>query len=87
MIDARSRNEFWKVVERCMIELLDIPPEKARTSWVELSRHVESVPNELASEIFFHAEPYDVACDLAGVEPTFSQHRSAYHQILAQHKW
>lgn len=87
MIDATARAKFWHVVEDCLIKLFSQSPEKARQLWVELSRQIESPPDGLPSEMFYHAEPYDVACDLAGQVPEWDRDRQAYELIVQTHKW
>ncbi|PWT77462.1 MAG: hypothetical protein C5B59_03995 [Bacteroidetes bacterium] len=70
-----------------MVELFNVPDVSARKSWVDLSRQIESPPENLDGEVFFHAEPYDVACDLAGARNDFRLHQNSYEQILSQHRW
>lgn len=87
MTDALARNEFWQVVEDCLVDLFNQPRQQAREAWLSLAQHVESTPQRLPSDTFFHAEPYDVACDIADKEPDIIAALRDYNAILISHNW
>ncbi len=74
---------YWKVVEDCLQTFHCLPPGEARKLAKQLRDKVESHPRGMASRIFYHAEPFDVACDLAQKQLSLAEHRTKYEEILA----
>jgi hypothetical protein len=37
--------------------------------------------------MFYHSEPFEVACNLAEQQLDLSKHREEYEEILRQHGW
>jgi hypothetical protein len=72
MIDQKAAESFWRVVEECLVKFHDWDSSQAaKKSW-ELRRRIEVPewkspikPEEYLSDIVHHAEPFDIACDLA----------------------
>lgn len=87
MIGSKAKDAFWDVVENCLVEFHGLSKRDAHLKRVDLRTHIESPPTEMSSEIFYHAEPFDVACDIAESPLDLSQYRSRYDQILNRHNW
>lgn len=91
MIDLQARDEFWSVVEDCLQELHHMSPADAVQKSRELRRKLKSppagLPADLANDLIYHEEPFDVAGDLAGQRLDLAQYRSQYDAILAHHRW
>lgn len=87
MIDPKAKDTFWDVVEECLIEIhgLSIPDAHKRS--MDLCGRIESPPSGMSSDIFYHAEPFDVACDIVGRRLDLAQHRPQYDPILSRHNW
>jgi len=82
-----SKDDYWDVVEDCLHNLhrLSRPDAKQRTD--VLRGIIENPPPDISSDIFYHAEPFDVACDLAGEKLEIDDNRDEYYLILERHNW
>lgn len=94
MIATWAKDAFWRVVEDCLVEIHGWPPRQARDRAGELRAHVESIPFGLSPDMVYHAEPFDVALDLAGVEAgavdyedAWQRHAAHYEAIRNRHRW
>jgi hypothetical protein len=87
MIDSKAKDAFWDVVEDCLVEIHGLSKPAAHQRSVDLRARIESPPTGMSSEIFYHAEPFDVACDIAGRQLDLSHYRFQYDYILNRHNW
>jgi hypothetical protein len=62
------KNEFWQVVERTLERVFQRDPADAR----QLRQEIDNLSDE-EQLIFYHAEPLDIAADLADMTPSSSQ--------------
>jgi hypothetical protein len=53
----------------------------------DFRRRIDSPPAGMSSELIYHAEPFDVACDVADTPLDLSQYRPSYDSILQRHNW
>ncbi len=93
LIDPSSKDAFWLVVEDCLIRFHRFDPlgaiQRARSARLAS----ESAPVGIAGDVIYHAEPFYVACDIAGIEDVpeqerlLVQHRASYDPILKTHGW
>jgi len=87
MIKQKAKDEFWAIVEECLVEIFDVAgPEAARKSR-KLRKTIEQSPPEQYGDIFYHAEPIHVAEDIVGRQGDLSSCRDRYEAILARHEW
>lgn len=86
-IDPQARNEFWKIVQECLIELHNLTQFDALQRSQDLRTKIEAPPPGLSSELFYHAEPFQVACDLAASQLDLTQYRAPYDAILSRYHW
>jgi hypothetical protein len=88
MIDAKLKDEYWGVVEDCLVVLHGCPPEKARGACLSLREKIEKPSREKADDLFYHNEPFNVACDIERNQlPLDDVVRSKYERILNLHQW
>ena len=87
MIDTKAKETFWKVVEECLIAFHSLAKSEAHRRTLNLRTRIESAPAGMLSDIFYHAEPFDVACDIAGMPLDPAQYRQQYEPILHRHHW
>jgi len=83
----RAKDSFWQVVEDCLEEIHNLPRTDAHARSTDLRKRVERHPRGISGEIIYHAEPFDVACDIAGNQLDLSQFRNQYDAILNRHNW
>jgi hypothetical protein len=81
------KDEFWNVVKDCLENIHRMNGYDAERKSEDLRRRIESPPPGISSEIFYHAEPFDVACDIAETYLDLQSYRNPYDQILARHYW
>ena len=87
MIDTKAKETFWEVVTECLIAIHGFAKPEAHRRSLDLRTRIESAPTGLSSDIFYHAEPFDVACDIAGRPLDAAQCRQQYEPILHRHQW
>jgi hypothetical protein len=87
LIDPQVRDTFWKVVLDCLIELHGLSAFDATQRSRDLRNRIETAPAGMSAETFYHAEPFDVSCDLAGNQLDIAHHRTVYDAILQKHHW
>ncbi len=82
MIERVAADSFWEIVRICLMRFHGLSESQAQHKSTEFRRQIESPPSGLSSEIFYHAEPFDVACDIAGKPLDFPHHREEYLGVL-----
>ena len=87
MIRQQDKKAFWAVVRDCLVEIYGLSRSSARTRSKRLRDVMERAPERHYGDIFYHAEPFDVACDVAGKSLDLSQYRARYDAILNRHNW
>jgi len=87
MIDTQAKETFWEVVAACLIAMHGFAKPEAHRRSLDLRTRIESAPTGMSSDIFYHAEPFDVACDIAGRPLDAAQYRQQYEPILHRHHW
>jgi hypothetical protein len=65
------------------IHALDVSTARQRSE--DLRRRIDSPPPGVMSEVFYHAEPFDVANDLAGKQLNLREFRDKYEWIVNRH--
>jgi hypothetical protein len=78
MIDIKAKETFWEVVVECLIAIHGFAKPEAHRRSRDLRTRIESAPAGMSSDIFYHAEPFDVACDIAGRPLDAAQYRQQY---------
>lgn len=86
LIDPHTRSEFWEVVRECLIELHGLSQFEALQRSHDLRKQIETPPG-LNSDLFYHNEPFQVACDITGQQFDLAQYCARYEAILQRHGW
>ena len=80
---AEEKKGYWHVVRECLSAFHGVSKSEAKRMALSYWKEIESAEPEIGSDVFYHNEPFDVACDIMerqiGMdEATFS----IYKQIL-----
>ncbi|MBY0526552.1 MAG: hypothetical protein K2R98_24365 [Gemmataceae bacterium] len=59
-----ARGHFWSVVKECLVQFHQRQPGAARAQVKQFRKKVDNLPAE-QMELYYHSEPFDVACRLA----------------------
>jgi hypothetical protein len=87
MISRHAKDSFWEAIQDCLVEIYGLPRSKAVAKSSAFRKRVETASPQRHADIFYHAEPIDVAKDIAGEERDLTKYRQQYDEILARHKW
>lgn len=77
---AQAKEQFWYVVAEC---LRIFHHKTGRSVTVEISKlrsKVEGLTRQ-AKELFYHSEPFDIACDITGQKLNVQDQLSRYLEI------
>ncbi len=80
VIPADAQDHFWSVVRCCVREFHTEVSPSLLSKVNRLRKKIEHLPLE-EMELFFHSEPFDVACRLAGHPLKVEDHLERYLQI------
>jgi hypothetical protein len=87
MIPHQAKDEFWAIVEDCLVEIHQLSRSEAQKRIRQLRADIAQPPPDIDADMFYHAEPFDVACDLAQNDLDISQYRGQYGPIVSRHNW
>lgn len=59
-----AKDEFWAVVQDCLREFHRMKPETLRRKSKKLRDEIEQTTTS-QMELFYHSEPFEVACEIA----------------------
>jgi hypothetical protein len=85
------KDAYWAIVTDCLVQFHQHSPQAARELSLELRdviespRHQDAPPPGYDSRLFYHGEPFHVACDLAGRGLDLDRHRAAYDELVTRH--
>lgn len=85
VIDSKAKEIYWRVVKDCLVQIHGLKLEEARARASELRERVESPPEGISSDLFYHDEPFYVACDLAENQLEVDAFAGVYDRIRAQY--
>jgi len=91
MVQASTASHFWAAVEDCLVCFhhfrRDKAAEKVTTLWRQLPMGPEAKCNEPTfQDMIYHAEPWYIACNLAGQELPIKQFKVQYDEVLRQNQ-
>ena len=84
------KDAYWAIVTDCLEQFHGYVPSAALALSLELRdviespRHQDAPPPGYDSALFYHGEPFYVACDLAARALDLERHRAAYDAVVAQ---
>ncbi len=84
-IDPRMKKAYWNVVQDCLVEILGFSAREAKSMGNDLRRKIDKPPAGISGDIFYHNEPFDVACDLAKKKIECFNCQQKYDSILERH--
>lgn len=65
-MNAELREAFWALTRECLVRFHHLPEPEAAAIVGGYVRRLEQAPPGISPDIVFHAEPFTIACDLAG---------------------
>ena len=86
MVSASIAPHFWAAVEDCLVTFHQLPrcqaAEKVTSLWRRLPTEFD---NDAAfSEMIYHADPWQIACNIADKDLPVTQNQSAYQALLVR---
>lgn len=87
IISDKMKDAFWNVVVECLIQFHDFTRADAQERSRKLRKGLGRSPSGVSSDIFYHSEPYNVACDIAGKQRDITADFEQYHKILDENHW
>ena len=80
VIPNNEQDHFWSVVRQCIRKFHAGSATRTLIEVTRLRKKVKGMPLE-QMELFYHAEPFDVACDLADNALDVKDHLDEYLEI------
>ncbi len=78
---------FWTAVEDCLVTFHNVPrctaAEKVTGLWRNLPSSIDDSRSAF-SDMIYHAEPWQIACNLAGQDLPIAAYQQQYQALLAQ---
>lgn len=75
-----SVETFWAIVRECLREFHRMTTEEARRKAIRLRGKLESMTKDQI-ELFYHSEPFGVACDIANRQLKAVKYLDRYVEI------
>src|SRR5258708_4523656 len=75
-----EKDQFWLVVRACLHEFHKSATAVTQRKATRLRKKIEALPDE-SEELFYHSEPFDVACDIADHRLNLGRYRKRYLQL------
>jgi hypothetical protein len=91
MVQASTASHFWAAVEDCLVNFHRLErgaaAEKVTTLWRQLPKGPNGKCDEPSFEdMIYHAEPWYIACNLAGEDLPLTEYESRYQDVLRQNE-
>ena len=85
---AKSKEAFWKTVRDTLVEIhgMSLPEAIRRVGIVRDRGTSPKDADDDSLDIIYHAEPFDVARNMAGRDVRWEGDNQLYAQIVARHK-
>jgi hypothetical protein len=83
VIPEDAQDHFWSVVRRCVREFHADRSSSVLSKVTRLRKKVEQLPPE-QMELFYHSEPFDVACRVADRPLKVEDYLTRYLEIRDQ---
>jgi hypothetical protein len=79
---SAEKRDYWRIVAECLVAFHQRKRAEATHQAKYHRSQIESLEPQNSSDIFYHREAFDVACDIAGQELDFESNFEVYDQIL-----
>lgn len=86
-LGTRDKRRFWASVEDCLRGFHDCSRQEAKALIQAFQDNLDTAPLEVDPDLVYHAEPFDLACDLAQHPLDVGTVQSKYDEILDKHGW
>jgi hypothetical protein len=80
-VRSTTSDPYWLVVEECLRRFHSRSATEAKQLVSRLRRQVEQSTPTASRDLFYHAEPFDIACDLADHSLDVRHHLAEYVQL------
>ena len=84
-MNPNLRDAFWRVVRECLTRFHHLTEVDARDRVSLFRQHLDDAPADVPTDMVYHAEPFDVACNLAGNELDRIAFAKEYEELLDRH--
>lgn len=85
MVSAAVAPHFWAAVEDCLVTFHQLKrcdaADKVTSLWRRLPAALDD-SNPAFSDMIYHAEPWQIACNLAGSDLPVAGHQPEYQALL-----
>ncbi len=83
MMTPEEKKDYWLVVRECLVAFHGLKRTDASARVKFYGARMDSAEPQIASDIFYHNEPFDIACDIAERNvPMDAALFAKYEQIL-----
>jgi len=79
---SANHTQYWETVKECLEQLHAFSPRNAAIS---IQEYLVFVISQNIENAIYHDEPYEVSCDIAGVEGKYKEHWGKYLKIRAEY--
>src|SRR5215216_5172674 len=81
---AETQESFWAAVRECLVRFHQLPDLTAVRKVAEFRSRLDEAPPGVPLDMVYHAEPFDVACDLAGNQLDRGDVEAEYRELLGR---
>lgn len=83
MMTQKEKDRYWLVVRECLVAFHNEKRLIAQHRVAFYRARIESPDPRIALDIFYHNEPFDIACDIADSQLTMTEELfGKYERIL-----
>jgi hypothetical protein len=87
MVQASTASHFWSAVEDCLVNFHQFDRDKAAEKVIATWRRLPAGPETKCFEssfedMIYHAEPWYIACNIAGQELSLGHYQLQYADVL-----
>jgi hypothetical protein len=82
MKNRPADQRYWDVVRDCLIEFHALTARQARARIASFRADLESALDKRALNLFYHTDPFDVACDITGTRLRGERYVERYQRLL-----
>lgn len=79
---AEMQESFWAALRACLVSFHDFSDLDAVRTVAEFRSRLEEAPPGVPLDMVYHAEPFDIACELAGRPLDWTDFGSEYMDLL-----